>query len=152
MKKVAVIGGGASGLIAAIYAKNKTNQVVILERNSTCGKKLLMTGNGKCNYWNEDQNIEHYHSEEDDLLTKIITEENKQEILHFFASLGIIPKIKNGYYYPFSNQASTIKNALVKEVEKRKIEIKTNFLVTKIKKENNQFFLFSSEEHWSLIK
>ena len=75
MKHIVIIGGGAAGLISAIYSKTNNNLVTILERNSSCGKKILATGNGKCNYWNDDQNINHYHSTNNELLPKIITKE-----------------------------------------------------------------------------
>ena len=145
MEKVVIIGGGASGLVAAINAKTNSNDVIILERNNSCGKKILVTGNGKCNYWNEDQNINHYHSNNQELLEKIINN-NSNQVLDFFSSLGIIPKIKNGYYYPFSNQATSIKNALILEAKKKNITIKTDFLVENIKKEENQFIISSKEE------
>ena len=146
MSKIAIIGGGASGLVAAIYASSPNNQVTILEKNLICGKKILVTGNGKCNYGNTDQDLSHYHSDNEEMLSKIITDRALIEIFNFFKSLGIIPKIKNGYYYPFSNQASTIRNALLLEVEKRKINIKTQFLVNNIKKVNNKFLVESLEE------
>lgn len=146
MKHIVIIGGGAAGLVAAIYAKNETNNVTILERNSFCGKKLLATGNGKCNYWNSEQSLEHYHSNNKEYLKHIITEKNKQEILSFFLKLGIYPKIKNGYYYPFSNQAITIKNALLSEVKRKNIIIKTDFLVETIKKEKDIFKIKGNNE------
>ena len=62
MNKIVIVGGGAAGLVAAITAKTKDNEVIILEKNQECGKKILATGNGKFNYWNEYQNISHYHS------------------------------------------------------------------------------------------
>ena len=98
MTKIVVIGGGASGLVAAIFAKNKYNEVMIIEKNNTCGKKILITGNGKCNYFNDDFTIEHYRSSNLNILEKIITNDNKEKILSFFNTLGILPKIKNGYY------------------------------------------------------
>ena len=61
MKDVIVIGGGASGLISAIYSSISGNKVTILEKNNNLGKKILITGNGKCNYWNEFINIEKYN-------------------------------------------------------------------------------------------
>ena len=64
---VAVIGGGVAGLVAAIYA-SKNNKVILIEKNEQCAKKILVTGNGKCNYWNTDQNISHYHSRNMDLI------------------------------------------------------------------------------------
>ena len=145
MEKVVIIGGGASGLVAAVNAKTSLNDVIILERNNSCGKKILITGNGKCNYWNEDQNIKHYHSNNQELLEKIINS-NSREVLEFFSSLGIIPKIKNGYYYPFSNQATSIKNALILEAKKKNITIKTDFLVETIQKEENKFIISSKKE------
>ena len=60
MKKVVVIGCGASGIIASIFA-SKNNEVIVLERNNNPLKKLLLTGNGKCNYFNENQNISNYN-------------------------------------------------------------------------------------------
>ena len=136
---IVIIGGGASGLVAAITAsKNKNNKVTLIEKNQTLGKKILATGNGKCNYYNSDQNLSHYNSTNNDLIKEIITKENLKEVEDFFSSLGIIPKIKNGYYYPFSNQATTIKNALVREVEKNtKVLLETT--VEKIDKVQNKF-------------
>ena len=136
---IVIIGGGASGLVAAITAsKNKNNKVTLIEKNQTLGKKILATGNGKCNYYNSDQNLSHYNSTNNDLIKEIITKENLKEVEDFFSSLGIIPKIKNGYYYPFSNQATTIKNALVREVEKNtKVLLETT--VEKINKIENKF-------------
>lgn len=141
MKTIVVIGGGASGLVAAIQAKTKDNKVIILEKNSTCGKKILITGSGKCNYFNDDFTIDHYRSTNIDLLEKIITEENKTKILHFFDSIGIIPKIKNGYYYPYSNQAITIKEALVLQASILNIDIKTNTTVENIEYISNKFII-----------
>lgn len=136
---IVIIGGGASGLVAAITAsKNKNNKVTLIEKNQTLGKKILATGNGKCNYYNSDQNLSHYNSTNNELIKEIITKENLNEVENFFSSLGIIPKIKNGYYYPFSNQATTIKNALVREVEKNtKVLLETT--VEKINKIENKF-------------
>ena len=136
---IVIIGGGASGLVAAITAsKNKNNNVTLIEKNQTLGKKILATGNGKCNYYNSDQNIKHYNSTNNDIIEKIITKENTKSVEEFFNKLGIIPKIKNGYYYPFSNQATTIKNALVNEVEKNtKVLLETT--VEEITKINNNF-------------
>lgn len=146
MEKIIIVGGGASGLIAALFAKNTTNEVIILERNNICGKKILVTGNGRCNYWNEDQNLKHYHSSNKNFLSEILTESNKKQILSFFASIGIVPKIKNGYYYPFSNQATSIKNALILESIKRNIKVINNCLVTSVQKQKNRFIITTDTE------
>lgn len=132
MSRVIVIGGGASGLVAAIYAA-QNNDVVLLEKNSKCGKKLLITGNGKCNYWNEDFNVSHFNSSNLDLLKKIISADNKNKILRFFDEIGIVPRIKNGYYYPMSNQAISIQTALLKQAKLSKVVIKTESEVIDVK-------------------
>lgn len=136
MKEVVVIGGGASGLTAAITAARNGKKVTILERNNKCGKKILITGNGRCNFWNEDNDISHFHSSTPFLIKNFITEERKQSILKFFDSLGIISKAKNGYYYPFSNQAFTVQNALLLECNKLGIEIINDITVEKIIKKD----------------
>ena len=139
MKNVIVIGAGASGLIAAIYAKSKGNNVILLEKNEICGKKILATGNGRCNFWNEDQRLEHYRSSNFTKLEKIINNKNREEILKFFEKIGIEPKIKNGYYYPNSNQAISIKKALELEAKKQNVTIKTDSEVVDLKKEKEGF-------------
>lgn len=145
MSRVAVIGGGASGLVAAIIASNN-HEVTILENNDKCGKKILLTGNGKCNYWNEEINSSHYHTNNIDILEKIITEENQKEVLDFLEKLGIYPKVKNGYYYPYSNQATSVRTLLVNELEKRNIKVISNYKVTDIKRDNDIFIISSGEK------
>ena len=145
--KVVVVGGGASGLASAIIASRNGADVTILERNSECGKKLLITGNGRCNYWNLDQDLSHYHSENLECLKEFLTEEKKKSVDEFFTSLGIVPTIKNGYYYPYSNQATSIKRALLKEIELQNIKIINNFYVEEIKKENVFFSINPKKEN-----
>lgn len=139
MKKIVVIGGGVSGLIAAIHAKNKNNRVIILERNNTCGKKILVTGNGRCNYSNSNQDINHYHSSSSDNLESIINQKNISAFLDFYKSIGIIPKVKNGYYYPYSNQAVTVQQALLRKVSELDIDVKTSSYVDDIAVNGNSF-------------
>lgn len=136
MKQVVIIGGGASGLTAAITAARNGKDVTIIEKNNKCGKKLLITGNGKCNFWNQDQNINHYHSSTPDILKNFITKERQNSVLNFFDSLGLVPKIKNGYYYPFSNQASSIQNILLQECQKLNIQIINDVNVEEIIKKD----------------
>ena len=135
--KIAVIGGGPSGLVASINAKNNFNEVYLFDKNPDFGKKLLLTGNGKCNYWNEFQDISKYHSTNDDALKRIITTNNLRRTKEFLDSLGIIPYIKNGYYYPFSNQAASIKTILVEEAMNKGVIFKTNTEIKDIKKDKN---------------
>lgn len=136
-----IIGCGASGIVTSIFSKNKNNRVIILEKNKTPLKKLLITGNGRCNYLNEKYSINNYYSKNLDIVDKIITDKNINEVKDFFDSIGIIPKIKNGYYYPVTNQATTIKNALAKEAELRGVEIIYEVEVLDIEKEDSKFII-----------
>lgn len=140
---IAIIGGGAAGLICSIKAAN-SNSVTIYEKNNKCGKKILVTGNGKCNYFNNDFTISHYNSTNLDILSTIINENNKEKVLSFFESIGIVPKIVNGYYYPVTNQAITIKEALVNEAKLRGVKFSYETEITDIKYENNKFILNNS--------
>lgn len=121
-------------MMAALIAKNKNNKVTILERNNNCGKKILITGNGRCNYLNDDFEISHYRSNNIEFLENIINENNKKIIIEQFKKMGIEPKIKNGYYYPMSNQAVSIQNTFLLEMKNKGIEIINNYEVTKIEK------------------
>lgn len=146
MKKVVVIGAGASGLVAAIYAKKRYDEVILIEKNEICGKKILATGNGRCNFWNEDQSIEHYRGSEMKKIEEVLSAKNKEEALNFFEKIGIKAKIKNGYYYPFSNQASSMQRALILEATKQKVNIKTSEEVIDIVKKGDKFEIITKSK------
>ena len=146
MKKIVVIGGGISGFTSAINAKNDNNEIIILEGKESPLKKLLITGNGRCNYFNEEFIPSKYHSSNEDILKDLITQENKIKILNFFENIGIVPRIKDGYYYPYSNQAVSVKNSFLKEIDNKNIKIKLNSYVKDIKKENDKFLVFCNNE------
>lgn len=144
MKEICIIGGGAAGLTAAITIARRGKKVTIIESMDKCGKKLSITGNGRCNYYNENQKIEKYHSNNPELIKKIITQENLEKVNVFFNSLGIIPTIKDGYYYPFSKNASTILNALIYEAKRLNVEIINNVKVEKIIKKD--FYIINPDK------
>ncbi len=123
---------------------SKDYEIIILERK-TIGKKLLQTGAGKCNYWNESIDIDKYYTPNKEILSSIISNPNKKLVLDIFKRLGIIPKIKNGYYYPVTENSQTIKNALLNKV-KEKALIKEDFQVKSIKKESNKFIVSNEKE------
>src|SRR5574344_400727 len=124
--KVIIVGGGASGMMAAIYSKNEFNNVTIIEKNNNCGKKILLTGAGKCNYFNEYFNTSCFNSNNTELLNKFINTENSENVIKFFNSIGITSKIVDGYYYPYSGTAFSIQNALLLECKRLNINIITN--------------------------
>ncbi len=121
--KVGIIGGGAAGIMAAVNIKkyNKDIEVVIHEKNQKLGKKLLATGNGKCNYTNADIDVKYYHSN-DENLKNILKEFGFEKCILFFKSLGIEPVNKNSYIYPMSEQAFSILNAF--ELKIRELGVK----------------------------
>lgn len=139
MSKVIIVGGGASGLMCALNSKTNNNEVIILERNNMPGKKILMSGNGRCNFFNDDQDINRYHSNSN--LGSIFTKESVNRVLDFFNELGVKYTTKNGYYYPYSNKSETINNTLINECIKKGVEIKCEYEVTSIKKEDNKFII-----------
>lgn len=139
MKKVGIIGAGASGLVCAIQAVSKDVSVVLFDKNSIVGKKLLATGNGRCNYWNCDQNLEHYHTSNPELLSNIITSRVQKEVLDFFDSLGVVPSIRDGYYYPYSNQASSIRDLLESYAKNVGVEFALDTEVLDVYKEDGKF-------------
>ena len=140
MSKVVIIGAGASGIIAALKASEK-NEVILLESSDKCGKKILLTGNGKCNYWNNNIKINKYQTDDINKLEDIL--KNKDDVLNYLYNLGIYPKIKNGLYYPYSNQASSIEQIFLDELNKRNITIKTNYKVKEIIKKEK--FIIKSD-------
>lgn len=142
MSKVIVIGAGASGIISALVA-SKNNEVVLLDGNDKCGKKLLLTGNGRCNYWNSDISLEKYNTDDEGTLREILSEENKKDTLTLLESLGIYPKIKGEYYYPYSNQAFSVREILERAIKRNNIEFKPGFKVKNIKKDGNKFVVIS---------
>ena len=139
--KIIIIGSGASGLAAGISLLRCGYDVTILERNNISGKKLLLTGAGRCNFFNSDQNIVHYHSSDKDILAKIITSDNIHLVEDFITSLGIVPKVKDGYYYPFANQAYNMKELLERTYLDLGGKIKYNYIVEKIEKKNSLFLI-----------
>lgn len=122
IKDVIVIGAGASGIMAAITAARRGRSVLILEHMDKVGKKILATGNGKCNYTNEYMTAECYHGDQR-LLTDIRSQFERDDAIAFFRELGIWPKAKNGYYYPNSGQALSVVEALQMELKQLDIAV-----------------------------
>ena len=139
MNKIVIIGGGFSGLVSAISAKKDNNEVTILEKRNIVGKKILVTGNGRCNYYNEVQDNKFYHSSNEEFVENIKDETHK--VLEFYNNLGIVPFIKDGYYYPYSKEASTIRNALENRCKELNIKIITDYKVDSVIKDNNEFVI-----------
>ena len=143
MSKVIVIGAGASGIIAALKASDN-NKVILIDGNDKCGKKILVTGNGKCNYWNEDISINNYYTSDRNLLNNIL--QKNKEVLYYLDSIGIYPKIKNGYYYPYSGIAASIREIFEKELIRKKIKTLYNTKVINIEKNDDSYLVITNNE------
>lgn len=137
--KVVVAGGGASGMMAAISAADEGAQVVLLEHKDRVGKKILSTGNGKCNFTNLLQEPICYHSESPMFPWGIIEKFTSQDAVAFFLQLGIYSKNKNGYMYPNSDQASSVLDVLRIEMQRLQIEVKTDTECKEVHKEKQGF-------------
>ena len=132
MRHVTVIGGGAAGMMAAITSAREGARVTILEHKERIGKKILSTGNGRCNFTNTYQTPACYRSDNRDFAWNIIQKFNVEKTISFFKELGIYPKDRNGYLYPYSDQAAAILEVLQIEVAKLDICVMTEINVLDI--------------------
>lgn len=148
--KLAVIGGGASGLAAAIEAKrtNPKIEVVVLEKMDRVGKKILATGNGRCNYTNIKAQTANYYGMDNSFVTYVLKEFTVDNTVNFFNQLGIFPREEEkGKLYPFSLQASSVVDALRSEVQRLDIDVVNNFYVKEIKYNKKLFKLVSKDNN-----
>lgn len=133
--KIIVVGGGAAGMVATIVAKRNGGEVVLLERNDRVGKKLLATGNGRCNYTNLNIDANNYHGEDTSFAKYALNHFNKDSAIDFFERLGITPASEdNGKVYPLSFQSSSMLDVLRAEMTYLGVELITDAYVVEIKK------------------
>ncbi len=132
MNQIAVIGGGAAGMMAAITAAGLGAAVTIYESKDRLGKKILATGNGKCNLGNLQMSVEEYYTEYPALLGKSLERFGTEETVQFFNSLGLLLKEKNGYLYPLCEQASAVLDALRYELQSLRVKIVYEAQVEKV--------------------
>jgi len=132
-KRVGVIGGGAAGMMAAITAARQGAGVTILEGNDRVGKKLLATGNGKCNLGNLKLTAEEYHTGHPDILRECLSRFDTGDTVSFFQGIGLLLKEKNGCLYPACEQASAVLDVLRFELASLGVEVITGCRVTEIR-------------------
>lgn len=126
MKKILVIGAGASGMMAALTAAENGCQVTIYEKSDRIGKKILATGNGKCNLTNLNMGTEFYYTEDEKKLARCLRVFSEQDTLSFFERIGLMTRNRDGYVYPYCEQAAVVLDVLRSALDERGIRIKTS--------------------------
>ena len=139
--EVAVIGGGASGLMASIASALAGADTIILEHMDRVGKKILATGNGKCNYTNEVQGLSCYRGENPAFAVPVFRQFDQKKTVAFFREIGIEPKIKNGYYYPASEQAASVLDVLRMEAAYTGVKEIVSCEIKAIKRQGDFFLI-----------
>ena len=140
-KNVIVIGGGSSGLMAACTAAEKGATVTLLEKNPNLGKKLILTGGGRCNVTNnraEEEIIAHIPGN-GRFLHSAFNQFNQYDIMNYFTSRGIALKEEDhGRMFPVTDRARTILEAFIDELKRRNVQVQTNVTVQRINYEDGK--------------
>lgn len=136
MKRILVLGGGAAGIAAAISAAEQARgqaQVILLERNPRIGKKLLATGNGRCNLDNDRIRMEDYFTSDRETLGQMLEAIGQHGVTNWFADRGLFVTVDEaGRVYPYSNQAADVLNLLLYWLEKLGVQVRTGCAVTAV--------------------
>ncbi len=142
MNNVAVIGGGASGLVAAISAAQNGARVTIYESGARVGRKILSTGNGRCNMTNTNASAAYYHGGDAGFVRGAAEKFWVKDTLGFFLSLGVLTKTEqDGRVYPYSDRASSVLDALRLKIDALGVRVVTNYEVKSVKRKNNRFLI-----------
>lgn len=129
---ICIIGGGPAGMTAAITAANLNKKVLILDHSDRLGKKILQTGNGRCNLTNDVMNEKCYGAENSEFAMAVINKFNEKNVKKWFNSLGLLLHKRDSYVYPQSDQASSVLEILSNELKRLSVTIYTDFDVTNI--------------------
>lgn len=140
-----IIGGGASGMIAAIYAAFTGKNVLVLEQKEKLCKKIYATGNGKCNFTNRDWKLAYFRGTTPELAKPVLDAFSLEDTLEFFHAIGVFPKEKNGYFYPGSEQAASVAECLCREAERLGVHCITGCRVKTVSKGQDGLFCAYTE-------
>ncbi len=142
MKKIAIIGGGAAGLVAAIATAKQGHSVHLFERNDRVGKKILASGNGRCNISNQNLHVNDYFGEDPSFVTFALGQFDFRTFEKFFFNMGLLLDIKDdGRVYPHSNEAKAVTTVLQNYATKLGVTFFINSHIEHIEKINNHFNL-----------
>jgi len=146
MFDVVIIGAGASGLLSAIVSAKRGKRVLILEKNKKVGKKLLATGNGRCNITNQRPTTERFHSNNPKFIAQVFNGYSYQSIKQFFKSIGLeLIEGKEGKVFPMSLQASSVVELLEYRCKELGVQIYCESEVKSIKKRGNLYYISHSK-------
>lgn len=144
--EIVVIGGGASGLAAAIEAA-KYGSVTVLERSERVGRKLAVTGNGRCNLTNLNMGVEHYHGEDPEFVIPALRRFGVGDTLELFRRMGLITVAEaSGRVYPHSDQAGSVVDVLRLQAADLGVELRCEFFAHEIRPEKGGFRVMSDTE------
>ncbi len=144
-KEIAIIGGGASGLFCAILLKQylKNVNVTIYEAQNKIGKKILQTGNGKCNICNMNISTDNYNTNK---IKHIIDDFKPNDLINILNSWGLMTRVdEEGRVYPYSEKATTVLDIFLNKIEEYNIKVITSCYITKIEKNNNNYYIYSND-------
>lgn len=134
-RKVIIIGGGAAGMTAAITAARNGAKVLVLERMSRVGKKILATGNGRCNLTNLNPDLCHYHGSSPEFALGVLQQFDTEKTLVFFRELGVLTRTEDGgKVFPITDQASSVLDALRYALEELGAEVVCDTNVQRIER------------------
>lgn len=142
--KVAIIGGGASGLMCASFLKRNNSKldITIYEKNKGLGRKILASGNGKCNFMNYKATIFDYNNP--DFVKNIFNNTNKEDVINYFAGLGLLFKFdQEGRMYPQSESSETILKLLTDDLKNTNIKLDTK--VFSLQAQNDKIIINNDE-------
>lgn len=145
---VVIVGGGASGLVAAITAARRNKSVLLLEHKDKLAKKILATGNGKCNFSNTYYDESVYRSDNPSFVLPVINQFTVEKTITFFEELGIYPMDKGGYLYPNSGQAASILEVLQLEVNRLGVHIVYEEHVIQVVKKKKAFEIITDKNKY----
>ena len=144
--KVCVIGGGAAGMMAAITAADCGHHVLLLERQARVGRKLMATGNGRCNLTNRHAAPEHYHGEDRGFCAYALEAFDVEATLQWFEYHGLVTVTEDsGRVYPYSNMAGSVLDVLRYALERPDIELRAGSVVTRIRRRGSAFSVETEE-------
>lgn len=144
--KIGIVGAGASGLVAAITAAKNGANVTLIERKDRIGKKILATGNGKCNFTNYSMNSFDFRSRNQKVYCDYISQFDEKNVISMFRNMGMLIKVKNGFYYPRSEQASTVLDLLRFQIKELGIQVLTEHYPLSVQKKKKSFEILLNDQ------